>query len=68
MKTDKYNNMISAFQCDFSLAKEGHYKLSELDDKIKNKDSALSRDIELLEELEYLLRSGKAEIHINEHN
>jgi hypothetical protein len=64
IKTDKYNNMISAFQCDFSLARNGDNKLSDLDDKIKQKDSILLKDIKLLEELEYLLRSGKAEIHI----
>jgi hypothetical protein len=41
IKTDKYNNMISAFQCDFSLARNGDNKLSDLDDKIKQKDSIL---------------------------
>jgi hypothetical protein len=64
IKTNKYNNMISAFQCDFSLAKDGENKLSDLDNKIKQKESMLLKDIELLEELEYLLRSDKAEIHI----
>jgi len=64
IKTNKYNNMISAFQCDLSLMKEGKYKLSRLDDKIKKGDSILLKDIELLEELEWLLRNGKAEIHI----
>ena len=65
-KTDKFNNMISAFQCDMSLAKEGEHKLSELDKKIKENDETLLKDIDLLEELEWLLRNGKAEIHIIE--
>lgn len=65
-KTTKFNNMISAFQCDFSLAKDGIHKLSELDKKIEQKDSSLLKDIDLLEELEWLLRNGKAEIHIVE--
>lgn len=65
-KTTKFNNMISAFQCDFSLAKDGIHKLSELDEKIEQKDSSLLKDIDLLEELEWLLRNGKAEIHIVE--
>jgi hypothetical protein len=64
MKTDKYNNMISAFQCDFSLAIDDYKQLSELNKLIREKDSKLLKDIELLEELEFLLRNGKAEIHI----
>lgn len=66
MKTERFNKMISAFQCDFSLAKEGDFKLADLDQKIKNREPNLMRDIELLEELEWMLRNGKAEIHILE--
>ena len=68
MKTDKFNNMISSFQCDFTLAKEedNDRRLADLDDLIATKDENLLRDIELLEELEWLLRNGKAEIHIIE--
>ena len=68
MKTDKFNNMISSFQCDFSLAKENDNdrRLADLDDLIAAKDENLLRDIELLEELEWMLRNGKAEIHIVE--
>ena len=68
MKTDKFSNMISSFQCDFSLAKEGDNdrRLADLDDLIVAKDENLLRDIELLEELEWMLRNGKAEIHIVE--
>lgn len=66
MKTEKFNNMISSFQCDFTLAKEDDNgrKLADLDDLIEKKDENLLRDIELLEELEWLLRNGKAEIHL----
>lgn len=63
-KTDKFNNMISAFQCDFSLAVEGKHDLSELNTSIKNKQNCIIKDIELLEELEFLLRYGRAEIHM----
>ena len=66
MKTTKYNAMISAFQCDLSLARDGEMKMAELDTQIKNKNERLLNDIDLLEELEYLLRHGKAEIHIVE--
>ena len=67
MKTEKFNQMISAFQCDFSLAeKDNPVKLANLDDLIKRKDECLMRDIELLKELDWLLRTGKAEIHIVE--
>lgn len=41
MKTNKYNNMISTFQCDFSLAKEDDFSLAKLDSKIKESDSHL---------------------------
>ena len=70
MKTEKFNNMISSFQCDFTLAKEkdNDRKLADLDDLIEKKDENLLHDIELLEELEWLLRNGKAEIHLVETN
>lgn len=56
--------MISAFQSDFSLARDGDRNLSDLDELIKNKNPALLKDIKLLEELEWMLRTGQAEIHI----
>ena len=67
MKTEKFNAMISSFQCDFSLARDDkNHSLSELDNLIAKKNETILRDIELLEELEWLLRSGKAEIHLVE--
>ena len=68
MKTDKFNNMIEAFECDFNLAVQGDHTLSELDKQIKEGDLKLLHDIDLLNELSYLLRHGKAEIHLVEEN
>lgn len=65
-KTDKFNSMIEAFECDFVLAKEGKYSISELENKVIFKDKKLMADIDLLEELSYLLQYGKAEIHLIE--
>ena len=31
MKTDKYTNMIEAFECDLRLAKDGRNSLSDFD-------------------------------------
>ena len=64
MKTIKFNKMISAFQGDFTLAKSGKHKLAELDTMIDTGNQKLINDIKLLEELEFLLRTGKAEIHL----
>ena len=66
MKTDKYTNMIEAFECDFTLAVEGNHSLTQLQTAIENKNENILKDIELLAELSYLLRHGKAEIHIIE--
>lgn len=64
IRTDKFNNMISAFQCDFSLAKEDGHKLADLDKHIRANNMKILKDIELLEELEWLLRNNRAEIRI----
>lgn len=63
-KTNKFNNMIEAFECDFDLAREGEKDLNELQELINKKDEKLLKDIDLLCELSYLLRYGKAEIMI----
>ena len=69
MKTEKFNRMIEAFECDFALARDDKScSLSMLQSKISNGDKALLKDIELLEELSWLLRNGKAEIHLVEEN
>lgn len=64
MKTDKYTNMIEAFECDLRLAKDGRNSLSDFDADLQKDDSKISKDLELLEELSFLLRNGKAEISL----
>ena len=64
MITHKFNDMIEAFECDFNLALEGDHALSELEKQIKNGDKKLLHDISLLQELSFMLRHGKAEIHL----
>lgn len=68
--TDKFKNMIEAFECDFDLAVEGRYDLSDLDEIIKDKSDPrhekMLTDIDLLRELSFLLRNGKAEILLTE--
>ena len=61
MKTDKFTNMLEAFECDLRLAKDDRRSLSEFDKPLQDKDSKISKDLELLEELSFLLRNGKAE-------
>lgn len=62
--TDKYANMISAFQCDFSLARDDkdNFRLMDLSVQIQNNNETIMRDIDLLEELEIGLRYGKLKI------
>lgn len=70
--TNKYNNMISAFQCDFTCVRDrdNSLQLSDLDAAITNKDDPrhedINKDIDLLEELEFLLRYEKAKIMVKE--
>lgn len=62
MKTEKYNDMITAFRRDFTLAKEDKNKLDKLNWLIKVGNKRIMRNIELLEELEYGLRHGLLKI------
>lgn len=68
MKTNKYTDMLQAFVCDFRLAKEGKRSLSELDKLLQDKNSRISKDVELLDELSLLLRTGEAEINLVSEN
>ncbi len=68
MKTDKYTSMLEAFECDLLLAKDKSHSLSELDKSLQDEDSRISKDLKLLEELSFLLRNGKAEIHLMPEN
>lgn len=58
-KTKKYNQMILALYCDFTLALEKKTKLADLDILIKNNNPSFLNDIKLLEELERGIRYGK---------
>jgi len=62
IKTEKYNNMITAFRRDFTEAKEDKNKLDKLNWLIKVGNKRIMRNIELLEELEYGLRHGTLQI------
>ena len=66
IKTDKFNKMIEAFECDFVLARSDGYSLTQLSQNIRRGDERILKDIELLEELSWLLRSGQAEIFVKE--
>lgn len=68
MKTDKFTNMLESFECDLRLAKDNEFSLSELDDALRDNNSKMSKDFELLEELSFLLRYGKAEINLVDDN
>lgn len=63
-KTERFNRMIEAFECDFSLIEQGYGMFAELDKKMKDKRYALAEDMDLMQELSYLLRHGKAEIYV----
>lgn len=67
MKTDKFTDMIEAFECDFVLARDGKdEQLPQLQELLKKGDQRLLHDIDLLEELSWLLRNGRAEIVLKE--
>lgn len=63
--TNKYKDMIEAFECDFSLPYNSNdFSLfNDLADLIKNKSEVLCKDIELLEELSFGLRHGTLKIY-----
>ena len=61
--TEKYANMIEAFECDFVLAKQGARSLNYLQQLINGKDEDILRDIELLEELSFNLRHNRIKIY-----
>ena len=65
-KTEKYNRMIEAFECDFSLIEQGEKSFTELDKLMKDNRYSLAEDMDLMQELSYLLRHGKAEIWLKE--
>ena len=65
--TEKFEKALIGFACDFNLAEMGINHLAELDKILKREDTdkhkqRLVKDIELLNELETLLRYGKIKI------
>ena len=65
--TKKFEKALIGFSGDFSLAERGINHLAELDKILKREDTdkykqRLVKDIELLNELETLLRYGKIKI------
>ena len=63
-KTERFNRMIEAFECDFDLIGQGKMTFAELDRLLKDKSYSLVTDMDLMKELSYLLRHGKAEIYV----
>lgn len=59
--TNKYKDMIAAFECDMNLAMSGA-DLTYINKLIKDKDERLIKDIELIQELSFNLRHEKAKI------
>lgn len=65
-KTEKYNRMIEAFECDFALIENGKKTFAELDRMVEDSRCSLSEHMCLMQELSYLIRHGKAEIRVKE--
>lgn len=61
VKTTRYNGAIEAFECDFNLIVDEKRTFADLDETFTN-NPRLYADMNLLCELSYLLRNGKAEI------
>ena len=62
--TDKFKDMIESFECDFSLAISNpeKFNLKQIQKDLDNKDKTLLKDIDLLQELSFMLRHGLAQI------
>lgn len=61
--TDKYVNMIEAFECDFSIYEIENCQENEMIVFKFPNTPRLLKDIDLLKELSFNLRHNKAEIH-----
>lgn len=58
--SSKYENMLTSFQADFSLATTyDEMDYADFRDLIRNKNERLLKDIELLSELEFNIRYKK---------
>ena len=56
--TEKYKNMISAFSCDFNLAKD-NVKHFSIDNLIEGDCKGILANIDLLAELEFKIRRNQ---------
>lgn len=63
---NKFNDMISRFNADFQLEIDGMQQLKMIDKIIREGNSKIIADIELLYELCNLLETGRAVIIVNE--
>lgn len=63
-KTNKFDRMIEAFECDFSLIQEGERTFADLDRLMNDSRYSLAEHMDLMQELSYLIRHGKAEIYV----
>ena len=61
--TDRFKNMIEAFECDFVLARDNERSLITLQTLLQSKDEGLLQDIELLEYLSFGIRHGTIKIY-----
>mgnify|MGYP000021018448 FL=1 len=64
-ETERFSDMIEAFECDFSLAmnKNSKYSLKDLQETIEEDcNSKLKKDIDLLQELSFDLRHNNLRI------
>lgn len=61
--TDKFKAMLESFECDFTLAEDNKdFPLSKIQELIDKEDKKILHDIELLQELSFMLRHGQAQI------
>lgn len=64
-ETERFSDMIEAFECDFSLAmnKNSKFSLKDLQETIEEDcNSKLKKDIDLLQELSFDLRHNNLRI------
>lgn len=64
--TDRFINMLEAFEGDFVLAREKRKSLIELQTELQSKNEILLKDIALLEYLNFGLRHGWFRIYEKE--
>lgn len=61
-ETTKFNNMIQAFAADFELAQDAPRNLLQIIHLIENKNEEFLKDVELLSELAFSIRTNQIKI------